>query len=83
VSPSITCGQIGVAAILYGLVTVIGASLAGPTRIATQARSWIAPALNEQPGAVAAGIGGVYLLLILWGPTHALRMWWESSSSPP
>jgi hypothetical protein len=69
-------GQIGVAAILYGLLTVIGASLAGPTRIATRVRSWFAPALNEQPGAVAAGIGGVYLLLILWGPTHALRMWW-------
>lgn len=69
-------GQIGIAAILYGLVTAIGASLAGPTRIAHRLRTSIAPALNEQPGAVAAGIGGVYLLLILWGPTHALRMWW-------
>jgi hypothetical protein len=69
-------GEIGVAAVLYGLVTVIGASLAGPTRIATRVRGWFAPALNEQPGAVAAGIAGVYLLLILWGPTHALRMWW-------
>lgn len=69
-------GQIGVAAILYGVVTAIGASLAGPTRIAHRLRTWIAPALNDQPGAVAAGIGGVYLLLILWGPTHALRTWW-------
>jgi hypothetical protein len=69
-------GEIGVAAILYGLITVIGASLAGPTRIAHRLRNWIAPALNEHPGAVAAGIAGVYLLLVLWGPTHALRMWW-------
>jgi hypothetical protein len=69
-------GQIGTSALLYGLATVIAASLAGPTRWATKVRSWIAPTLNEQPGVVAAVVGGVYLLLILWGPTHALRVWW-------
>ena len=69
-------GQIGAAAILYGLTTVIAASLAGPTRAATKLRSWTAPTLNEQPGTAAAVVGGAYLLLIFWGPTHALRMWW-------
>jgi hypothetical protein len=69
-------GQIGIAAILYGIATVIAASLAGPTRAAHKVRGWMAPALNEQAGAVAAVAGGLYLLLIFWGPTHALRMWW-------
>jgi hypothetical protein len=69
-------GQIGTSAILYGLGTVIAVSLAGPTRIAHGVRGRLAPALNEEPGAVAAAVGGIYLLLIFWGPTHALRMWW-------
>jgi MFS family permease len=69
-------GQIGSSAILYGLATVLAASLAGPTRPAYRLRSWLAPELNEHPGTVAAVVGSLYLLLILWGPTHALRMWW-------
>jgi hypothetical protein len=69
-------GQIGTSALLYGLAVVIAASLAGPTRVAHRVRSWIAPMLNEQPGVVFAVVGGLYLLVILWGPTHALRMWW-------
>jgi hypothetical protein len=32
--------------------------------------------LNEHQGFVWGGVGFVYLLLILWGPTHALRVWW-------
>ena len=66
-------GQIGWALILYGAVTVLGAVLAGPTRVATRIRAWLAPIVNPRP-AVAWGVtGGVYLLLVLWGPTHALR----------
>jgi len=66
-------GQIGWAAILYGAVTVLGAVLAGPTRVATRLRAWLAPVVNPRP-AVAWGVtGGTYLLLVLWGPTHALR----------
>ena len=66
-------GQIGWALILYGAVTVLGAVLAGPTRAATRIRAWLAPFVNPRP-AIAWGVtGGVYLLLVLWGPTHALR----------
>jgi hypothetical protein len=32
--------------------------------------------LNERQGIVWGGVGFVYLLLILWGGTHALRTWW-------
>jgi hypothetical protein len=69
-------GQVGAAAILYGLLTVAGAALAGPSSVATALRRRIAPVLNQRPGIAALSLGMVYLLLVLWGPTHALREWW-------
>jgi uncharacterized SAM-binding protein YcdF (DUF218 family) len=69
-------GQIGSATILYGIVAVAGAVLAGPTAAATSLRRRIAPVLNERPGVAAAGVATAFLLLILWGGTHALRTGW-------
>ena len=69
-------GQIGWAAVLYGVIAVLGTLLAGPTSWATAVRARIAPTLNERPGVAWAGAGALFLLLILWGPTHALRTWW-------
>jgi hypothetical protein len=68
--------QIGWAAIIYGAVVVLGAVLAGPTAPATAIRRWMAPVLNERPGVAWAIVGCAYLLLVLWGPTHALRVLW-------
>ena len=68
--------QIGWAAIIYGVVVVVGSVFAGPTKPATSVRRSAAPVLNEQPGIAWAIAGGVFLLLILWGPTHALRVAW-------
>jgi hypothetical protein len=69
-------GQIGAAALLYGLVAALGAILAGPSQPATWLRSKIAPILNERPEIAWSAVAFVYLLLILWGGTHALRTWW-------
>ena len=69
-------GQIGAATLLYGLVAAFGAVLAGPTSLATRARRELAPVLNEHQGIVWGVLGFVYLLLVLWGGTHALRVWW-------
>ena len=66
-------GQIGWALIAYGIVTVLGAALAGPTRIATRLRAWLAPILNTRQAVAWAVAGSAYLLLVLWGPTHSLR----------
>jgi hypothetical protein len=66
-------GQIGWSLIAYGIVTVLGALLAGPTRVATRLRTWLAPTLNTRQGVVWGITGATYLLLVLWGPTHALR----------
>jgi hypothetical protein len=69
-------GQIGAATIFYGAVTTLGAMLAGPTTAAIAIRRRVAPILNGRQDVVWGAAAAVYLLLILWGPTHALRTWW-------
>jgi hypothetical protein len=69
-------GQIGYATVAYGVLLVLAAVLAGPSRAAVAARRAFAPVLNNEPWLVAASAAIVYLLIIFWGPTHALRMWW-------
>ena len=66
----------GRAVVLYGLVAVIGGMLAGPHRWAISVRRWMAPTLATRPGMAWGILGAAYLLLILWGPTHALQTWW-------
>jgi len=69
-------GQIGAAALLYGVIAALGAVFAGPTAPAIWVRQRVAPVLNERQGLVWGGVGFLYLLAILWGGTHALRTWW-------
>ncbi len=66
-------GQIGWSLVAYGTVVVLGALLAGPTRLATRIRAWLAPTLNTRHAIVWVTVGVAYLLVVLWGPTHALR----------
>jgi hypothetical protein len=68
--------QIGWAAIFYGVVMALGAVLAGPHAWAIAVRRRIAPILNERPGIAWSSVAVVYLALIAWGPTHALRTLW-------
>jgi hypothetical protein len=69
-------GQIGVAAILYGAVVVAGTILAGPAGWATTSRRHLASLLDDRAGIAWGVVAGAYLLLVLWGPTHALRTAW-------
>jgi hypothetical protein len=69
-------GDMGKALLFYGVVILIGMFLAGPTRPARRLRGWIAPVLNPHPWYGFGAAAGVWLLLILWGGTHALRTWW-------
>jgi hypothetical protein len=69
-------GQIGWAAIVYGLALILAAVLAGPSPAATAVRRLMAPTLNHRPGIAWAIAGSAYLVLVLWGPTHALRVAW-------
>ena len=61
------------AAVIYGLVVVAGAWLAGPSRIATAARARVAPALADRPGLAWSAAVTAFLLVVWWGPTPALR----------
>jgi hypothetical protein len=69
-------GQIGWATFFYGVIAILGATLAGPTRYATDVRRFVAPTLAERQGIMWLGAGLIFLLLVLWGPTHALRTVW-------
>jgi hypothetical protein len=64
---------IAVAMIVYGIVIVASAWLAGPTRPAVFLRQTLAPTLRENPAAAYGVVGGVLLLVIAWGPTPAFR----------
>ena len=63
------------ALIVYGVVMLLGALLAGPSAPARRVRGAISPTLRDRPGAAWAALAGVYLLLVLWGPVPALRTW--------
>jgi hypothetical protein len=64
---------IAFAFVIYGLVLVVAAWLAGPTRWAVSIRKFLAPQFREHPGRIWAAVGFVYLLVLVWGPTPALR----------
>ncbi len=65
--------DIAVALVVYGIVLVAAAWLAGDTRAAVAVRRALAPDLRERPARVYGAVGGVFLLLLLWGPTPAFR----------
>jgi hypothetical protein len=67
--------QIAWALVVYGIVILLGAALAGPSRLARRARGVVGPPLRDYPAGAWAVLAGVYLLLILWGPVPALRTW--------
>jgi hypothetical protein len=60
-------------AIAFGVLVVIGAWLAGPTRPATALRREVSPYMREQRGATYAVAGIVWLALIAWAPIAAFH----------
>jgi hypothetical protein len=65
--------SIAIALTVYGILIALAAWLAGPTRSATTVRKFLAPPLRDHPGAAYGFVGGVLLLVVLWGPTPAFR----------
>lgn len=60
------------AVIFYGIAIVLGAWLAGPTRLATGARRELAPALRSPAGAYGLLLA-ILLLLFWWSPTEGFH----------
>ncbi len=63
---------IGVAMIAYGVVVVLGAWLAGPSRAAMALRRWMTPGLRERRIAYAV-LAVIVLLVLWWAPTQGTQ----------
>jgi hypothetical protein len=64
---------VAVSAITFGVLVVIAAWIAGPTRIAKALREEAAPYLRERGGTTYAVAGLVFLILVLWAPVVAFH----------
>jgi hypothetical protein len=60
-------------AVTFGVLLVIAAVFAGPTRYAVKLRRWAAPYLRDRPGVTYTAVGALYLALIAWAPIAAFR----------
>jgi hypothetical protein len=65
--------QAAVSSVTFGVLLVIAAVLAGPTRYAVRLRRWAAPYLRERPGVTYAAAVAIFLALIAWAPIAAFR----------
>ncbi|HEY3726586.1 MAG TPA: hypothetical protein VGL51_05400 [Solirubrobacteraceae bacterium] len=63
--------EIAGAVILIGVVIVIAAWFAGPSRFAVPARRWIAPYLRVHPVGTYLVVAAVLLLIFIWQPIPA------------
>ena len=66
--------DIGINLLVYGLVIIAAALLAGPSRAARALRRWMAPTLVHRPVVTYAVFVCAFLLLVLLGPTDAQRL---------
>jgi hypothetical protein len=64
---------IAIAMFAYGVILVLAAWLAGPTRSAVALRRSMAPSLRDHLGMAYGAVALVFLLVLLWGPTPATR----------
>jgi len=63
---------VAVSAISFGILVVIAAWIAGPTKAATRLRREAAPHLRE-PGPTYGAVALVFLALVLWAPVVAFQ----------
>jgi hypothetical protein len=67
--------QVAWALILYGVVMLLGALLAGPGGVARRLRHEIAPGFRDRPAIGWTVLAATFLLLVLWAPVPALETW--------
>jgi hypothetical protein len=65
--------EIAGAFVFVGVPLIAAAWFAGPARWAVEARRFIAPFLRDQPAWTFAIVGGIMLLIFIWGPIPATR----------
>jgi hypothetical protein len=65
--------QAAASAITFGILLVIAAVFAGPTRYAVRLRSVAAPTLRDRPGLTYTAAAALFLALIAWAPIAAFH----------
>lgn len=63
--------------ISWGAVIVAGMLIIGPSRVATWARRVVAPVFNAEPLIFWVSAAVLYLLVLFFVPSPALRLWWS------
>lgn len=63
------------AAIVVGVIALVGVWLIGPSKRGTEARSWLAPYL-QNPWLAFGGTAFLFLLLVVWGPIAYVQRFW-------
>ena len=66
--------NVGVNALIYGIVIIFAAWVAGPSRAATWVRRVLAPTMRERVWIVYCAVALGLLLILLAGPTDAQRI---------
>ena len=61
--------DVGIALVVYGILVVLAACLAGPTRAAVAVRRFLAPVFRQHPAVVF----GVVILVLCWSSCGARR----------
>jgi hypothetical protein len=67
--------NVGVNLLIYGIVVVLAAWLAGPSRPAVAVRRFAAPTMREHPVVVYGLLAVVLLIILLTGPTDSTRIY--------
>jgi drug/metabolite transporter (DMT)-like permease len=68
--------DIGRNSVAIGVLILLAAALAGPSRSATAVRRFIGPAVTGHPAVLWGGAAVLFLLLVLWAPLPVLETWW-------
>ena len=66
--------DVGINVVIYGVLTIFAAWIAGPSRAATALRRHAAPTMRERPVLVYGIVAAALLVLLLSGPTDAQRI---------
>jgi hypothetical protein len=64
----------GINGVIYGIVIIFAAWVAGPSRPATWSRRTLAPTMRDHPVVIYGVVTGVLFLVLLAGPTDAQRI---------
>jgi hypothetical protein len=67
--------NVGINVVIYGVLTILAAWVAGSSRFAIALRRFAAPTLRDHPIFVYGGVTTVLLLVLLSGPTDGQRVY--------